>query len=251
MNADKYRATAGYVITIILGSLLLYLISVWNSVVDKTILYRDYWALFWEASSKYGGEFWLGKVSILGRGSFGSAYFLQYIPWVFVLLIAIYVTRAVFERWKRRETPYLFIWMNSAWIIYGLIWIISATGIAALAHYLNLYAMPVPGYPGVEVKGEVDWLTHLGTVGIFAIVLSSISFYDLFRWKGRRGLLYESVLIILAVSIVMLDWEIGECGNPAVYRNLYWDSVKDLFMGYVATVLNILVYRQLVPAGVD
>jgi hypothetical protein len=241
----------GYAVIVALAVAVLYLLTVWNSVVDKTTMYHDYWALFWTASSQYGLDFWLGKVSILGRGSFGSATFLQYVPWAFILVVLIHVIRAAFERWKHREVRYLYIWINGAWIIYGLIWLMVATGIAALAHYLNLYSMPVPNMPGVEVKGEVDWLTHFLTPGIFVIPLLSISFYDLFQWKGRRGLLYEAILIILVMSIIMLDWEIGECGNPSVYRNLYWDSVKDIFMGYVSTVLNILVYRQIVPAGID
>ena len=247
----NYRAAAGYTITISLGILLLYLISVWNSIVDKTTFYRDYWALFWEAANKYGGEFWLGKISILGRGSFGSAYFLQYVPWVFIIFVGIYIARGLFEWWTYRKVRHLYLWMNATWILYALIWLFVATGIAALAHYLNLYTMQVPNMVGVEVKGEVDWLTHWFSAGFFSIPLLSISFYDLFQWKGRRGLFYEAVLVFVIVCTIMIYWEIGECGNPAVYRNLYWDSVKDLFMGMVSTIFNILVYHQLVPAGAD
>ena len=193
---DKKRnlvPLVGYAVIIALGIVVLYLLSVWNSVVDKTTMYHDYWALFWAASSQYGLDFWLGKVSILGKGSFGSAFFLQYVPWAFVLLVTVEGILVAVARWKHREVKYICIWMNVAWVVYGLIWLMTATGIAALAHYLNLYTMPVPNLPGVEVKGDVDWLTHFLTPGIFVIPLLSISFYDIFQWKGRRGLRYEAI----------------------------------------------------------
>jgi len=94
-------------------------------------------------------------------------------------------------------------------------------------------------------------LTHFLSTGFLAIPLLSISFYDIFGWKGKRGLVMEAGFVLMLVSILMLRFEIGESMNPAVYRNLFWDSAKDVFQGLLSTVLNILVYRTIVPAGIE
>jgi len=227
--------------------LAIYVILLWNSLVDRTILYRDYWTIFWTAASEYGADFWLGKISILGRGSFGSAFFLQYVVYAFLLIPVIFIIQILYKKFRKRNLRYLYIWVNSRWIAYAIVWVAIATGLAAFAHYLNLYSMPVPNIPGAEVKGEVDWLTHWWTPGIFSVVLLSIDFYEAFGWQGKRGRIYEAIFVTGLLLSIMFYWEWGECGNPAVYRNLYWDSLKDVYQGVLAHIFNLMAYNLLVP----
>lgn len=249
MNPDKYRAIAGYAVTIALGVILLYLISIWNSVIDRATLYRDYWALFWEAANKYGGEFWLGRISVLGKGSFGSAAYLRYVPWVFAAFIVIYICQLLWVHHTGRSLNRPIIWANSLFLVYGLTMMFVATGLAAMGHYLDLYSIRLtcPDGTVISIVGTVDWLTHWFTPDYFSIPLCMVNFYDLFKWHGKRGRICEAAFVLMAALCIMLIWEIGESGNPTVYRNLFWDSAKDIYQGILSTVFNLFVYNQIVP----
>lgn len=139
------------------------------------------------------------------------------------------------------------MWSNGVWALFACVWIFAAMGFAAMGHMYNLYTMPVPCGTGCEVAGQVDWITHLFTPSIFTVTLLMISWYDVFRWKGRVGRFKEALWILTIIAVFMFFWEVGESGNPAVYRNLYWDSVKDLFMGFFGSTFCIAMYNLIVP----
>jgi hypothetical protein len=253
LETEKYKPTIGYIVLGAMIVLLVALVNRWYVLIDKTTLYHDYWTIFWEASNKYGLEFWLGTVSILGKGSFGSAAFLRYVPWIFIGFIIIYICQLLWTHYTGKSLNRPIIWANSLFLVYGLVMIFIATGLAAMGHYLDLYSIRLtcPDGTVISIAGTVDWLTHWFTPDYFSIPLCMINFYDLLKWRGKRGRLYEAALVLMASLCIMLAWEIGESGNPTVYRNLFWDSAKDIYQGILSTVFNLLVYNTIVPFEIE
>jgi hypothetical protein len=250
MTAETKRIILALLILATLFGVVGYLFSTWLATVNWNEASvsgqqpHDYWTDFWYAAQTYGPEFFLGKMSILGRGSFGSATFLQYVPWAYIGFLAIVLIRSL---WSRHcgEPKEWYLWVNLRWIAFGLIFLFLATSFAAYAHYADLYTIRLPD--GTHLEGSADTITHTFSPNIFTVILLAVNIMGLLGLHGFKGRIIEAGIVIAAANIFMLVWEIGESGNPGAYANPAWNSVSDLFHGNIGTFLCVGWYNLLVP----
>ena len=224
-------------------TILLWFIYEWSYLANWSGQ-RDHVGMFWVAVQTYGLDFWLGKVSILGRGSFGSAALLHYVIYLYPIVLGIYLVQ--WWKWKHdRDFSVDYIWTRPLWLGITFLIVFVATGIAAYAHFNDLYTCRPP-LCSVDMETSVDTLTHFWTVAMIAASLCNINLMDLFGWKGRGGRLKEALLQLSILEIVMWFWEVGEFGNLAAYANPPWNSLSDIFWGTIAALFMILAYNVVV-----
>lgn len=224
-------------------NILLWFIYRWSYLANWTGQ-RDHWGMFWNASATYGSKFWLGEISILGPGSFGSAAMLHWIIYLPFFVLGIYFIQ-VFLHWNSRKLDRDYIWTNTLWLLITFAVMLTAIGIAAYAHYNDLYTCRPPLCTS-PMETRVDDLTHFWTVAMIAAALCNINFMDLLGWHGHASRLKEALLQLSILEIVMWFWEVGEFGNPAAYANPPWNSLSDIFWGTIASLLIICAYNVIV-----
>jgi len=200
--------------------------------------------MFLYAAQTYGLDFWLGKRSILGPGSFGSAAFLQYVIYLPLVVLAIYLVQ--WWKWKHDNDFHIdYVWSRPLWLAITFLVMFIATGVAAYAHYNDLYTCRPPLCTS-PMETRVDDLTHFWTVLMVTTALLNINLMDLFKWTGKAGRLKEALLQLSILEIIMWFWEVGEFGNPAAYANPPLNSLSDVFWGTFAALLAILAYNAVV-----
>lgn len=225
-------------------TILLWFIYQW-SYLANWMGQRDHVGMFLNATQTYGLDFWLGKVSILGKGSFGSAAMLHWIIYLPFFVLGIYFIQ-VFLHWNGRKLDRHYVWSNTFWLIITFMVMFTAIGIAAYAHYNDLYTCRPPLCTS-PMETRVDDLTHFWTVAMIASALCNINWMDLLGWHRRIGRLKEALLQLTVPEIIMWFWEVGEFGNPAAYANPPWNSLSDIFWGTIAALFMILAYNAVVP----
>ena len=201
--------------------------------------------MFLYAAQTYGADFWLGKVSILGKGSFGSAAMLHWIIYLPFAVLAIFLVQLWFKK-HDNALSIDYVYSNTLWLIITFTVMFIAIGIAAYAHYNDLYTCRPPLCTS-PMETRVDDLTHFWTVAMIVSALCNLNFMDLLGWHSRVGRLKEALLQLTIPEIILWFWEDGEFGNLAVYANPPWNSLSDIFWGTIATLLVIACYNLLVP----
>jgi hypothetical protein len=181
----------------------------------------------------------------------GSGPFLQYFSIGLMWIWASYGLGRWYPRWKHVADK--LFWSSFEWCGYATVIVMAAWIFGASAQHFQWYACFPETINGISYQcqpgqqGTMDVGTHYMTLSALGAIFATVNFKDVLGLYGRRGRLLEFAINMLLLGLIVINFEVIESGNPAVYVNVIWNSVSDMLVGIAGGLTSNLGYNLVVP----
>jgi hypothetical protein len=225
VGALRLRNLAFFLVFASLSLLLAHLARVWLATVKPG---PDYFSVFLR-------DVFDPRVYAVREGATRN---IVYVPAAIAILISLFIIQRIILDGH----DFVIIWTNK-WFLSLTVISLALGGIFALvAQAENWYWDPVRNAPG-----QVDIITHFLAGRMIAMFLANFSWMDMFALRGQRGRALETAFVWLITLIIAVNFEIEENLHPEIYWNDYWNSLQDVFMGWLGAVEATAEYNAVVP----
>ena len=168
----------------------------------------------------------------------GATRNILYVPAAVAVLLSLFaIQRIILDKYD-----FIIIWTNKWFLILTVASLVLGGTFALVAQAENWYWDPVRNAPG-----QVDIITHFLAGRMIAMFLANFSWMDMFALRGQRGRALEIAFVWLITLTIAVNFEVEENLHPELYWNDFWNSLQDVFMGWLGAVEATAEYNAVVP----